>query len=591
MSAETHIDPGLSKRQTYDILRAQLELERSSFIPLWRDVADHTVPRRPRFTNTEVNRGERRNQKIKDSTATYSLRTLSAGMSGGITSQYRQWFGLGTPNSALSAYAPVKLWLDVVTERMRSVFLGSNLYNALAILYTDLGAFGTAAMIVEEDHEEVLRCSVFPIGSYMLGVDSRGKVNIFHREFKMTVRQLVQKFGRKSWSQLIDWSKFSDRVKQLYLEKKFDVWIDVCHVICPNEDYDRGKAESKYKKFASCYYEKGGTQAYDGAPVNQDRFLRESGYDYFPVLAPRWSVTGEDTYGTGCPGIDTLGDNKQLQNGEVKIAEAIEKLLKPPMVGPATLKQKDMSILPGGMTFADEREGMKGFRPAFQVDPRVQEMEFKQEQVRFRIKRGFFEDLFLLVSSLPDRDRTAKEITVHEQERLIVLGPVLAQLNQDLLDPLIDIAFDLMLAADMIPPPPMELQGMPLKVEYTSVMAQAQKLMGITGLERFANFVGNLMATVPEVKHKVDWLQLVEQHGDSMGVSPKIIRTEDAVAEILQAEAEGAAAATQNMQAREGAATLKDLSQTPMEDGTALSSMLRAALGNGALNAAGGIAP
>ena len=54
------------------------------------------------------------------------------------------------------------------------------------------------------------------------------------------------------------------------------------------------------------------------------------------------------------------------------------------------------------------------------------------------------------------------------------------RLNDELLDPLIDRTFAIMLRVGLIPPPPQQLQGQSIKVEYTSILAQAQKLLGIS---------------------------------------------------------------------------------------------------------------
>jgi len=95
----------LTKRKQFDILRAQLENERSSFLSHWRDLGEHILPRRPRFTTSENNKGDRKNQKIIDATATMAARTLRSGMMSGVTSPARPWFRLSIlfPRLVMSA--------------------------------------------------------------------------------------------------------------------------------------------------------------------------------------------------------------------------------------------------------------------------------------------------------------------------------------------------------------------------------------------------------------------------------------------------------------------------------------------------------
>lgn len=572
-----------NKRQELELLRAQLENERSTFLTHWRDISDHILPRRSRFTLSDVNKGDKRNQKIIDSTATLAARTLSSGMMSGVTSPARPWFRLTTPDPDLSEYGPVKEWLYLVSQRMSTSFLRSNIYNILPIVYKDLGVFGTAPMAIEEDMSgEVFTCQSFPVGSYMIAKDYKGRVNTFMREFRMTVRQVVEQFGQRVNGKY-DWSNFSETVRSLYERGHYEQWIDVVHCIRPNNEWDPQKLASKHKKFSSCYYERGSQGTSSSVDVqhiggiDSDKFLSEKGYDYFPVLCPRWETTGEDVYGTDCPGMTALGDIKQLQTGERRILQAVEKMVNPPMVAPTSMRNQKTSILPGDITFSDVRENQGGFRPAHQVDLRINEMEMKQDQVRDRIRRSFFEDLFLMLASTNRTQITAREIEERHEEKLLALGPVLEQLNQDLLDPLIDIAFDIHMRQGLIPEPPEELQGSDLKVEYISIMAQAQKMIGIGGVERFTGFVGQLAAVNPQVLDKIDFDQAVDIYADMTSIPPSLVKTDDDVEGVRAQRAQAEAQAQKMAMIQQGAVAAKDLAAADTEGENALTSIARSA--------------
>jgi hypothetical protein len=567
-----------SKRQQYEILKGQLKQERSSFLPLYRDLADHVLCQRVRSLPGEGNKGDRRNLKIIDSTATLAARTLRSGMMAGVTSPARPWFRLSTPDPEMAEFGKVKEYLHTVTQRMGHTFLKSNLYNKLPVVYGDLGVFATAPISVEEHLENVIHTSDFPVGSYMIAKDRYGRVNVFFREFRMTVRQVVETFGEKNErTGKAQWDNFSAFVKNAWDNSNYEFWVDLCHLIQPNNDYNPKLLQSKFKRFSSCYYESGTADQVGANYMNaadDNKFLRESGYDLFPILVPRWETTAEDVYGTSCPGMDALGDIKQLQLGEKRSAEAIEKMVRPPMQAPTALRSQKVSILPGDVTYVDAREGMQGFRPVYEVNPHIQELEHKQDQVRNRIQRAFYEDLFLMLASSDRRQITAREIEERHEEKLLALGPVLEQLNQDLLDPLIDITFSYMENQGLLPEAPGELQGVALKVEYISVMAQAQKLITLAGNERFLGFVGQIAQLDPRVLKKVDTLQLVDDYGEGCGVSPKIIVSDEKVQEMLaqEAKAQQAAQAAEMVQAGAGAA--RDLSQANMESDNVLSRMI-----------------
>ena len=574
-------DDFLNKRNKYEILRAQLSNERASFLGHWRDITEHLMPRRGRFYTSDNNKGDKRNNKIIDATATMALRTLRSGMMGGITSPARPWFRLTTPNPTFSENAEVKNWLQIVSDRMTTVFLKSNLYNVLPIVYGDIGGYGTACMFIEEDFDDIIRCYPFPIGSYYIANDNKLKINTFTREFRMTVRQLVEKFGYDESTNTIKWDNISHLVKSLYENNQTEAWIEVAHVVMPNNKYDPKKKFSKFKKYISVYYELGYTGAstantnYLGGNLDNGKYLREEGYDYFPILAPRWEISGEDVYGTSCPGMTALGDIKQLQLGEKRIMQAVEKMINPPMIGSTSLKNAKASILPGDITYVDDRDGQNGFRPAHEVRFDVNAMELKQQQLRQRISRIFYEDLFLMLAQSDRRQITAREIEERHQEKLLALGPVLEQLNQDLLDPLIDITFTIMNKRGLIPPAPQEIQGQDLKVEYISIMAQAQKLSGLASIERFTQYFGQLMSVDPSVTDKIELDQLIDEYGEIVSVPAGIIRTDEEVEKIRAARAK---AQDQQMKMQEQMAMAqqaKDLSQAKLDDNSALNALLR----------------
>ena len=583
--ASDYRDSIRDRRTRYEYLRTQLRNERSSFESHWRSLSEFIRPRRTRFFTSDVNRGDRRNGRIIDSTGLFASRALTAGLMAGLTSPSRQWFMLEPEEAGDIQKQDIKEWNHEVTRLMGSAFSRSNLYKVLPQVYDDVGTFGTGCMMIEEDMDTVIRCKSFPVGSYMISTDSYGRVNVFMREFQLTVRQVVDTFGRKEGSSDIDWSNLSSTVKSLYDADNTEGWISIVHCIKPNDMYNPNKMESKYKKYISVYYEQGASRGTDGnsnisSSENdiREKFLRESGYDIFPILAPRWSVTGEDIYGTSCPGMIALGDIKQLQQGERRSMQALDKQVSPPMNASTELKNSKATILPGDITYVDQINGRSGFEPSYQVQFDQRGLEMKQEQVRERIRKAYFEDLFFSISSAKQIQRTAREVDARAGERLLGLGPVLEQMNQDLFDPKIDITFSFMERQGLLPEPPEELQGKALKVRYISSLANAQKLVGIESMDRFATFVGGVAQLSPNALDKVDVDELVDEYGEVTSTPPKVIRSnEDAYAIRQQREQQQAQMqAAENM--RQEAAAAKDLSQANTTEDNALTDILGAGI-------------
>lgn len=561
-------------REQLNILRSSLMNERSSFEPVWQDCGRFILPKRPRFMVNEVNRGERKDEAIIDSTATLAHRTLRSGMMSGITSPARPWFRLTTRDPQIAENPNVKIFLDNVTTAMRSIFLKSNFYNSLPIIYGDLGVFGTAALFIEENPDDVLLTQPFAIGSYYISTNEKLRVDVFHREFRMSVRNMITKFGWDKGG--IKWEVFSSRIKEMYDRGDIEQYITVCHTIMPNKDYNPYNKSIKNKKYISVYYELGTGGRYSSNyldSLDEDKYLSVSGYDIFPVLCPRWEVNGEDVYSTSWPGLDCLGDIKQLQLGEKKILMAIDKIVDPPLKGSSALRAQKVGILPGDISFDDQGT----LSPIYQIDSRIMELENKQNQVRQRIQKGFYEDLFLMLDNLNDRQRTATEIAERHEEKLLALGPVLEQLNQDLLDPLIEITFSYMFKQDKLPPIPEELQGVDLKVEYISIMAQAQKIAGLASIDRFSQYVYGLASVYPDAVMKINPDKMINYYAEITGIPNEIIRTDEEVEAMRQAQAQAQAQAQQAQNMKDMTTGIKNLSGSKLDDNSALDRMLQSA--------------
>lgn len=562
-----------SRRTRYDALKSSLWKERASFDSHWQELASFILPRRVQFQASDRNRGDKRNQNIINSTGEFALRTLSSGMHAGLTSPARPWMKLTTPDPQLAQRPHVKIWLHNVTKLMLEIFSQSNLYNILPIIYEDLGLFGTGAMSVLSDGEHGLfRAYQYPIGSYALALDRRGLVCTFVTEYELTVRQVVEEFGVQDNGTDIDWTTISRTVQDHWDKGNYEVAVPVTWVVTPNEYRNDDRILPKYLPYASCHYEAN----------NEKAFLRESGFRTNPVLAPRWGVTGRDTYGTRCPGMTALGDVKQLQSEERNKGKAIAKQIDPPLVGPPSLRSMAVSMLPGGVTYSDDRDGMKGLRAIHDTNINLNDLRLDINGVEMRIQRAFYEDLFLLLARADDRGGvqpyTATEVDERREEKFLALGPVIERTGDELLDPLVDRTFDMMDAAgffseDVLPPPD-ELAGMRLRVEYESILVQAQRLTGVVGQDRL------LQTAVPMVqaglisRHKINGNRYINNLSDMLGVDPEILRSDEDADQMAQQEAQAAQMAEAAQQMETTASAVQKMGATPMQGDTALNRVL-----------------
>lgn len=567
-----------TEREMCFAIVAQLKQQRLQYEPQMIDVRDYLAPYRMRLNLSEATQKVRRDAEILDSSVCQALRTFEGGMMGSGTSPARQWFRFTTADPELAEFGPVKEWLDIARIGTQNMFARSNVYRSLPVLYGDMAGFGTGAISIEEHFQKVLHTRTFTVGSYWLGTDEWGAVNTFYRESRMTVFQIVTRFGMRPGSKEIDWTNISPHVRQLWKDGQYQVWIDVGWLVTPNEEYNPRSPWSSDMRWRSYHYEMGAaggdpqSSSYT-AQVEDGKFLRIAGFDLFPILCGRWRVTDEDVYAIECPGVMSAGDLKQLQRGESKTLTAIDKILDPPLVGPPELKQVNVYGAPSKITYFKETADMK-LRPIYEVNPDITHMSAKQREVRDRIYSAFYVDLFRMLALLEDRERTATEIAERKEEKLIQLAPVLEGLNTDVLDPLIDRGFAFQLKQGRLPKPPRELWGMPLKVEYVSLMAQAQKAVGLTSIDRVLNTAAVIAKVWPDIIDKVDWDQALDETADQAGAPPRMMRSDQQTAAARAARLQRMAAATQPQAVESLTKSAKQLSDTDTEGKNALTDLL-----------------
>lgn len=548
----------ITKRDKYQSRWAALKTERSAYESHWRDLNTNLLPRSGRFLGQNPNQPARTTNTIYDNTGTRALRVLAAGMMSGMTSPARPWFRLATSDSDLMKYGPVKVWLNAVTRKMLEVFAASNTYQTLHSMYEELGAYGTAGSIVMDDFDNVICHYPLTIGEYALGADYRGNVDTIYREFKKTTAQIVKEFGLENCSAAI---------RSQYDSGTLDAWHSIIHAIEPRADRDPTKRDGKNKRFASCYFE---------LSADEGKYLRESGFDHFPALAPRWHKLGGDIYGSS-PGMEALGDIKQLQHEQLRKANGIDYQTKPPVQIPVGQKGSEVNFLPGGVSYVEGNGQTAGIRNAFEVRIDLNHLLLDIQDVRGRIESSFYADLFLMLATSSASNMTATEVAERHEEKLLMLGPVLERLHNELLDPLVEMTFAKLLAAGALPPPPEELSGKDLNIEFVSMMAQAQRAIGVNSIDRFVGSIGAVSQYKPDVLDKVDTDKYVDIIAEDLGINPELVVASDQVALIRQQRAQAQQQAQMAEQASLAARTARDLGATPISPDNAAGALIQAA--------------
>lgn len=578
LSQQPALDPKefLTPDVDWPILRSHLETRliglrnwrQTWWTQNWSDLAEFINPRRSIWltqstggnpTPNSMRRGIPLNTAIADPTATYAVRVCSAGLMSGMASPSRPWFKVVPSIGRIQIDAAARLWLDEIEDRMYSVIAGSNFYNSFAQECEDLVVFGTAPSIVYEDEKDLIRLYNPAVGEYYLASGSTGRIDVLDRLFVQTVSQIVDFFK-------ID--NCPEQVRSLWQQKgnKLDQEFIVAHSIEPNfgvGEHDVGAIPGNFT-WREVYWLYGQPSH---APLSKRGFVDQ------PFTAARWATQSNDAYGRS-PGMDVLPDVMQLQVMTRRMAEAIEKQVRPPLIGEMSLKNKPTSTLPGHLTYVTDIGPGKGIRSIYEVVPDVKGMTENIMAIEKRIQMGFFNDLFLMLEQKLDERMTAYEVAQKIQEKLQVLGPVIESLITDSLKPKLKRIYGILKRRGMIAPPPPSLQGIPLDIEFVSMLALAQKGAATGGIERLMQLVGSMSAIYPQAKDNVDPDSLVREFNDLLGNPQKILFGPNDVAKqravIAQQAAQQqkmAALAQMAESAGKAAPAAQVLQQTPTEGG------------------------
>lgn len=548
----------------------QLDQEFSLWRPHFQEIASLLLPRRyawlhdsggsavPETANgiaVAVNNAGavagKRNSAILDPTGTIAARTLANGLMNGITSPARPWFRLRLtefPTDTDEYPKEYRVWLEECARRMHVIMAESNFYTSIGMLYLELVGFGTGAILIYEDFDEIIRCYNSPMGEYRLIQDNRRMVMGYSRRINMTVLQTVEEFGIEN---------VSPQTALVYKAGGAGLLrtVPINHLIEKNNLDDPAAIDKKFA-FREFYWEAG--HHTDGT------MLRIKGFFEKPLIAPRWELLGNDTYGTS-PTMDALPEIKQLQLETKQKGQGLDKLIRPPIVADAMLKTQPTALLPGGVSYVPSSSTV-GAKPIYTVQLPLDAMTMDIMKLQERIKIIYYNNLFRNVSDL-DTVRSAAEIYERKAEDMILLGAVLERFENEALDPVIIRVFNIAKRKGLLPDPPAGLDDSTIDIQYVSVLSDAQRAVTTSSIERFMQVIGQLAAAVPEVLRIPDYDQLVREYASRLNVPASVLKSREQVKEELAGEQELVQAQQAALVGKDLTGAAKNLSDTDVGGG------------------------
>jgi len=495
---------------------------------------------RRKIKDKENPKGKKAGIDVYDGTAVSAKNLLVDGMCGYMCSRALRWYRYGMSHKfnfprfsgmrawsgkRMDEYPEVKRYLQDGEDVSYSAFDRSNFYDAITEFVSDGVVPGTAHLIWEEDVDNARIVYTVPhFRECYIAEDQYGRVDTNYRVYKLTLRQLAEKFGIETMENA-DLSFRIQHERNPYEER------EVLHAIYPRKIRQYGRIDGKNKPIASVWVLR-----------NPLKLLDESGYDWQNFVTWRWRKNSDELYGRS-PAWDAYVEIMLAnQQGKTNLI-AGHKMAEPPMVGHSDLRGK-IQAGPAGWTWVDniERQMPKPLLTGInQTLPFAIEY---QERVDRAIKEHFHVNFFLMLyqAAFNKVDLTATQVIGMQGEQAAVLGTRVGRLESEAFDQIIDGQFYIEDRAGRMPQVPAileEYSNGKIEIEYLGPLAQAQKRLTKTRqIQAGVQLISEIANIHPGAIDVPDWDAVVIEALDASGFPASCIRDDEEIGRIRQMRAE-----------------------------------------------------
>lgn len=501
---------------------------------------------RRRIIDKEGIKGQRTGKDIYDGTAMSAASLASDGIHGYLCSQSIHWFDFSLPGKfnfprtsgarawngkRMDEYPEVKVWLDDCEEVQYSAFSRSNFYDTNPSFVREGMTVGTATDLIEEDVKSGSIIFTLPHFREIYIAESYwGKVDTRYRAYKLTLRQLIQKFGKEKILAL------DPKFAKMYEDNPHSE-LEVLHAIYPREDYDPQKINGKNRKIASVWM-----LLNCGDAKGEGKLIDESGYYENPSITWRWRKNSDEWYGRS-PAWDAMVEILKAQQQSKTNLIMGHKIANPPYAVPEDLRGRFRSD-PDSRTYV---EGILKDRIPVQMFngsglPYTLEHQDRTDKV---IKEYFHTDFFLMLfqATMNRVELTATQVIGMQSEQAAVLGTRIGLFQNEALDPIQDRVFEIEVRAGRMPNPPDILldlaKNQTISIDYKGPLAQSQKkLFKVQSIQAGLQMLSEIGDRRPEVWDKIDVDDAVTEFLDAVGFPASSLNTEDITNAIRQQRAE-----------------------------------------------------
>lgn len=532
---------------------AQMKAEKQFYESVFQDIIDYVVTHHPNITGATTP-GKERGKLQYDGTPRSALNIATSGIHGLMVSPNIRWFRLRLSDEDLNKRSDVRTWLQDTEERMYGAFARSNFYAEMKSYIRDGLSVGTANMFIYESvGDGAVYFRTVPIGEYKIAENANKVVDRVHRDFKMTLKQIVETFGEDRLPERMK-SALRDGSSRRMLEK-----FTIKHAVFPRKKYDPNKLDALNKPWVSVYLAIGDSTMGTGGQVD---VLSKGGYDEFPYAIWRFDKETDEIYGRS-PAWHVLPEIKGIHLLEKDLMKAAELAVNPPMNVHVNMR-KNFKRIPGGINyFKNPEEKADAMHTGINYPVGLEESNRKRQI----INEAYFVDFFLLIASR-EGTMTATEVLELQGEKISILAPAITSLSSEALDKIIDRMFSIELNAGRLSPPPDVLRGQSIDIDYIGPLAQAQRRAFETqGIMRSFEMARPIFEFMPQTLQNINWDKTVKEILRSGGFPEGDLRTDDEVESIRQAQAKREAELLQMQQSEVQAKNIKNLAMADKASG------------------------
>ncbi|HDZ26741.1 MAG TPA: hypothetical protein ENH65_09575, partial [Candidatus Aminicenantes bacterium] len=394
-------------------------------------------------------------------------------------------------------------------------------YTQMHEFYIDLCGFCTGNMFIGADPINYLFFKTCPYGQYRIAENYKGLVDVVYRAYPETARNLETEFEGES---------LPDDVKKALADDRYEEKFQIVHAVWPQTDVDIGGVPAMFP-FQYAYFASAG-----GMTAGGEHVIEKGGFFEFPYAVARWSKDSGEKYGRG-PGIDNMPDIKTLQKQEKSILKAGQKAVDPPLDIPPGYRTA-IRTGPAGLNF--RAQGTEGIRPLYEFGANIPIGADLAEQRRERIKKAFYNDVFMLLQNIQKGQMTIPELMERIQEKLIILGPVIGRLHHEATGPIIERSYGILARQfpPVLPELPEILVNQDIEIEYISPLAKAQRAAEIRTSMDALNMIFAVSEKIPNIVDNINGDEVAKDVWDLSGINQKLLNDPRTVEAIRQQRAE-----------------------------------------------------